>query len=96
MSKLSLTDRLQARGLFLQVRWIGILLSIDKFRVALKMQVILGLFGIIRLFPDTPIASLSIAILFRIKKTFSNANKHALALRSIGVSLRKINEKKQS
>ena len=94
MSKLSLTDRIQSRGLFFQIQWIGALLSIDGFRVAVKMKVILGLIGIIKLFPDTPIASLSIGILFKIKKTSSNANKHDLALRSIAVKLRKIKEGK--
>lgn len=96
MSKLSVIDRIQAHGLFLQIRWIDTLLSIDVFKVAVKMKVVLGLIGVVRLFPDTPIASLSIALLFRIKKTFSSANKYDLALRTIGVKLRKINEKKQS
>ena len=96
MSKLSLADRIQTRGIFFQLRWIGTLLSIDKFRVAIKSEVMRGLIGIVKRFPDTPIASLSIEILSEIKKTFSTANKHALALRSIRLKLREISERKQS
>ena len=96
MSKLSLADRFQVRGLLFQIEWIGALLSIDKFRVTVKLQVMRGLIGIVKRFPDTPIASLSIEILSEIKKTFLTANKHALALRSIGLKLREISERKQS
>ena len=96
MSKLSLADRIQSRVIFFQLRWIGTLLSIDKFRVAIKSEVMRGLIGIVKRFPDTPIASLSIEILSEIKKTFLTANKHESALRSIRLKLREIGERKQS
>lgn len=94
--KNNLIRLLQMRWLILQVRLIDLLVSIDSLKESVKKEIILSLFGLIKLFPDTLIARFSRLILtrFRSRGTVLKADKYELKINEIAEKFRRLEERK--
>ena len=84
------------RWLILQVLWLGFLVSIDSLKESVKKEIILSLFGLIKLFPDTLVERFSRLILtgLRSRGTGLKADKYELKINAIAEKIRRLEERK--